>query len=556
MLGLIGSAGVVASGCVVSPHRQVPLQSAQDLAIALGLKGAELGALSVGRVVEEDGWSTDVRVGVLVRSGQSRFDFLDLSSLTFMQPLWLEFQPLDPHLVRSSLCRSSLFSRAVTEAILESWSRVNLHCDDENGELDSQGANRTRDMARFAPRLASHLADLHSEPSIEKSALIRRLRSCLRLFSGVGSRHEAETRDLLHAHELPSIRPPHEDASLTQALIFSLLRQVETIGAPGTPSARLVELGPTAVPALLAALRLHQPTRQVVQMPDGHKRVLRLSELATLLLEEIIAPNPASVRPISVLAKDWLAQVRLLTYEEFLARRIRAAGLDAPTLLPRLHARDPQLALQAVKEGLEVAEDPWTCLELVEFVGQQVGRQGLGVLRQAMSSGATLCRVRAAHYLRDAGEDPIPKLVETLVRWEIGESQLGLDLLCEYLARCGEERSIVALSSQLERLPERVRVNVFSSLAGRIRLPHSLFGNSLPLGRDSWCSALEQMLGNHVLDLEEEGLGKSIVSDTACDALARLFPGRYTIPGRACSSKEGQQLRSHIVSTLRRRFDR
>ena len=113
-------------------------------------QGAELGALSVGRVVEEDGWSTDVRVGVLVRSGQSRFDFLDLSSLTFMQPLWLEFQPLDPHLVRSSLCRSSLFSRAVTEAILESWSRVNLHCDDENGELDSRTGSRTGFANRFA----------------------------------------------------------------------------------------------------------------------------------------------------------------------------------------------------------------------------------------------------------------------------------------------------------------------------------------------------------------------------------------------------------------------
>lgn len=243
---------------------------------------------------------------------------------------------------------------------------------------------------------------------------------------------------------------------------------------PESPSARLLERGLAAVPALLAVCDDPRPTRIVTHYParrgDPRAYLLRRGDLALQILQKTAGRAFSDAEA----ARRWWALVERYGQVGALDRMVREGQADALQLLSRLEALDPQRALDAAMAATVVAPSHLRS-RLVSYVANRRGARVRAFLLDEVWRGPDLRgRLVAARTLHERGCTAWaePLAVELIRKAEAGEGLGTRDVreVLRLLALADRRAGLEVLRRRYPALPaqaKRALLDACGLLVGR-----------------------------------------------------------------------------------------
>lgn len=332
-----------------------------------------------------------------------------------------------------------------------------------------------------------------------------------------------------------------------------------------SPAARLVKLGPVAVPQLIQALDDQRFTRSLhfVRGFFYSHSLLRVRDASLCILERIAnrrfdpKPGPREWPDDTVqfaayksVVKAWWEEFIRIGEKRALAEAVATGDENAGSQAKVLVTRYPDAALKAIMPGIQNATTAGNATSLVDTLGELEGADCLAFLRsQTKESRFLSARIAAAFSLLMHGDrSGLPQMIAEWRNFkptegvEASQDQDG-EQLVTYLRNVGESRGIEALDEHLVRRPLRLRYEAIRALMGG-EFRYILSGR-YPLTRLDAVDkpraraedrAVEALIANELMDKEmwpeafgtgEASLSYPRICDVAAYALADLWPNKY-----------------------------
>ncbi|MBI4613616.1 MAG: hypothetical protein HY720_08410, partial [Planctomycetes bacterium] len=325
--------------------------------------------------------------------------------------------------------------------------------------------------------------------------------------------------------------------------------------ADTSPAARLVEMGLDAVPRLIEAIADERFTRAVSSVNRyGDYRVLRVGDCATAILERIAGRTfhpwvqlgdsihaDGVVGETRARAETWWARVQSEGERALLVEATRAGDEWSVYNARRLLARYPDVALDAMSEGVRAAGGSGAGRELVRLAGSIEGDAPVEFLLAELSDAEhPWCRIEAARALQSRER---PEALAVMIReWESSGRPEPPGEVVDFLLSSGDPVAIHALAAGLMDRPIWLRGSVVAHAGKPERM------GKIEKGFDE---ALEELLMAALDDKDTEFWGDAFriggrrmspyarVCDMAALVLGQRWPDRYTFnPAAALEGRD------------------
>lgn len=388
------------------------------------------------------------------------------------------------------------------------------------------------------------------------------------LADGLASYLKEETTKPLLSHVEVQKLPKERQA-------VELVRRLRLQGMPQTAAgdnvvSELLKLGHVAVPALLAAVDDHRPTRQVSFMGwkawDHEGRLQSVGDQAVSILMQVsgkvfaswgqsgvfVPPSDGSSK-LKDEIESWWSEYQRKGERQFLIDTVSAGGPDICNHAQALMAKYPDDAGDAITAGFAKLKSPTDRHNLIWGLNRLKDAKIIALLRHELTSGQSLeFRAGAAYSLRKLGESDTS--VAMLNEWRnlLGHQHGdGTASVIRHLASSQEMPTLRELIKTMPKRPVWARVAIIEDLAAAY--DKSEWNDNKPSSNELKIM-VEDVLALSLNDDEEQvglsgvGYHAPSVGDQAAWRLSQMFPKEYEFDigaGFAAREKARNEMLQH-----------
>lgn len=483
----------------------------------------------------------------------------------------------------SDLLQTALLYKYATESGLAEWSakaetRMREAFKNRRGNDNLQTAVRS-DAAHYL--LQMRLA-LFGDSNLSWLDLQAELKAYLAIFhEGIDHDHaqlladsvanylKEETTNPLVSHEKIQKLPKERQAvELVRRL---RLQRMPQNGDGDDAASELLKLRHVAVPALLAAVDDHRPTRQISFIMgrkawDHEGRLPSVGDLAVNLLIQVsgksfqnrghsgvfVSPSEGSSK-LKAEIESWWSEYQRKGERQFLIDAVSAGGPDICNHARELMAKYPDDAGDAITTGFAKLKSPTDRHNLIWGLDRLRDTKIISLLRQELTSGKSLeYRVAAAFSLRKLGESDTSTAM--LKEWQNLLGQRHGDGAGGVIRHLASSQEIPTARELVKTKPERpvwARVAIIDSLAEAYDMTAWNDNNT---SSTDWKIMVEDVLASSLSDAEEQvglrgvGYHDPTVGDQAAWRLSELLPKEYKFDigaGFAAREKARHEILKH-----------